>query len=161
MKQKFALFRRQLQRGSVAVEAALCITFILLPLVFSVFILGKFFWYYTASQKAIHDATFYMARAPLADVQGQGAGVLAMDIIKQETADFMPDTLTEPAIACGYTTGNSVRFRPCLTAGNPPVAVSASINLIVSNPLYAAMGHSATMREINVFIGLEMPYVGR
>jgi hypothetical protein len=161
MKQKYSLTMRQSERGAVAVEAALCTLFILLPLVIFVFIFGKFFWYYTASQKAAHDAMFYMARAPLADIQGRSAEILAKNIIRQETADFMPDTVTEPAIECGYKTGNSVRFRDCLTTGNPPVSVSASINLVVSNPLHAALADSFTLQDINVLISLEMPYVGK
>jgi hypothetical protein len=161
MKRKFRSAMRQSEGGAVAVEAALCTLFILLPLVFFMFIFGKFFWYYTASQKAIHDATLYMARAPLGDIQGRSAEVLAMNIISQETADFVPDTVTDPSIECGYKTGNSIRFRDCLASGSPPVAVSASINLTVFNPLHAVMDSSATLQDINVFIGLEMPYVGK
>jgi Flp pilus assembly protein TadG len=161
MKEKYSLTMRQSERGAVAVEAALCTMLILLPVVFFMFIFGKFFWYYTASQKAIHDATFYMARAPLVDIQARTAEVLALGIISQEIADFMPDTITEPTINCGYKVGNSINFRNCLTTGNPPVAVSASINLTVSNPFHAALNPSNMLQDINVFIALEMPYAGK
>ena len=126
-----------------------------------VFFFGKFFWYYTAAQKAIHDATIYMARAPLADIQARSAEALALEIVTQETADFAPGTNTEPAIECGYKAGNSVRFRDCLTSGNPPVAVSASINLTVPNPFHFSLNGYSPLPEINVFIGLEMPYAGK
>ena len=162
MKPALAFASRQSQQGAVAVEAAICMVFILVPLLLFMIVFGKFFWYYTAAQKAIHDATLYMATAPLAEVRGRTAEVLAMHIITQETADFDGATMSQPSIDCGYRTGTSIRFRPCLSGTNTPVSVQATISLTITHPFVLPLTGTAAVNEnINIFIGTEMPYVGR
>ena len=160
MKPALAFASRQSQQGAVAVEAAICMVFILVPLLLFMIVFGKFFWYYTAAQKAIHDATLYMATAPLAEVRARSAEVLAMHIVTQETADFDRATTTEPSIECGYRVGSSIRFRDCLSSGTP-VSVQATINLIVPHPFLIPLRGSTLSDNINILIVSEMPYVGR
>jgi hypothetical protein len=161
MKRPFPFATRQSQEGAVAVEAALCMAFVLVPLLFFILLFGKFFWYYTAAQKAIHDATLYMASAPLSEVRSRHAEQLARDIMTQETEDFDLATTTEPSIDCGYKSGSTIRFRDCLTTGTP-VAMQATIMLTVPHPFFLPISNTATLSDsISIFIGSEMPYVGR
>lgn len=161
MKPIYRCATRRSQDGAVAVEAAICMAFVLLPLFLFALVFGKFFWYYTAAQKAIHDATLYMASAPLSEIQAQTAQALADDIMAQETADFDADTTTEPSVDCGYKSGNTVRFRDCL-ATSTPVAVQATIMLTVPNPFTLRFSNSSTLSDsISIFIATEMPYVGK
>ncbi len=147
------------QGGAVAVEAAICMTFILLPLFALIFVLGNFFWYYTAVQKSAHDAALYMSGAPLAEIKSKAAEELARDIQSQETADFQRNATLESSIECGYSIGNSafVLYSRCNTS-NTPVSVQAMTSLTVPQPFFFDfMGHDG----INIIVFSQMPYVGK
>ncbi|OON60726.1 hypothetical protein B0920_17345 [Massilia sp. KIM] len=147
------------QEGAVAVEAAVCITFVLLPLFVLVFVFGNFFWYYTAVQKSVHDAALYMSAAPLAEIKNKAAEELARDIQFHETADFRLGATLESSIECGYPIGNSsfVLYARCNTT-NTPVAVQAMTSMTVPQPFFFDfMGNES----INIIVFSQMPYVGR
>lgn len=148
---------KNLQGGAVAVEAAICMTFILLPLLALIFVFGSFFWYYTAVQKSVHDAALYMSGAPLAEIKSRAAEELARDIQSQETADFLSSTAMESSIECGYAIGKSafVLYSRCNTT-NVPVSVQAMTSLTVPQPFFFTASDS-----INIIVFSQMPYVGR
>ncbi|MGH8855676.1 MAG: TadE/TadG family type IV pilus assembly protein [Telluria sp.] len=150
---------RHAQGGAVAVEAAICMTFVLVPLFALIFAFGNFFWYYTAVQKAVHDAALYMSGAPLAEIKSKASDALASEILAQETADFHLVTTIESSVECGYKVGNStfVVYARCNTT-NTPVSVQAMTSLTVPQPFFFALMGKARM---NIIVFSQMPYVGR
>lgn len=149
---------RQAQAGAVAVEAAFCMAFILLPLFAFVFIFGNFFWYYTAAQKSVHDAALYMSGAPLAEVRNNDADVLATEILMQETADIRPTASTQPSIECGYSPNSTVvLYRECVN-NLTPVAVQATLVLSVPQPFFSDYLNAG---DITIIVFSQMPYVGK
>lgn len=129
---------RQCEQGSVAVEAAVCMAFILLPLILFIFLFGRFFWYYTAAQKSVHDAALYMATAPLSEIRSNAAATFANEIMTQEISDFGADTSAEPSSECGYkiSSGSSrLAFRNCSSTVIPD-AVQSSLILVVPMPFF-------------------------
>ena len=160
MKPSFRPLTSQSQEGSVAVEAAVCIAFILVPLLFLIFFFGKFFWHYTIAQKAIHDATLYMAIAPLDEVRSGAAATLANFIIASETADLDSGTNLAPVSQCGYrvNTGSFyLGFRSC-DQGGVPFAVQTNAFLTVSDPFYFANTGNG---EIQFFLITTMRHAGK
>jgi Flp pilus assembly protein TadG len=151
-------FARQSQEGSVAVEAAVCIALILVPLLFFVYSFGKFFWHYTVVQKALHDATLYMAKAPLGEVRSGAATQLASSIIESETADLDSQTKITSWSQCGFKVNNSsffMIFGNCNTQ-NAPFAVQTNAFMTVPDPFY--FGNSGN--EINLTLTATMRHAG-
>lgn len=159
MKRLPCIIARHAQAGSVAVEAACCMAFILLPLFAIVFIFGNFFWYYSAAQRAVHDAALYMSGAPLAEVKNKGADALAADIVDQETADIRPTASVDSSIECGYSPANStfIVYRVC-SAAETPVAVQATMLLTIPQPFFS---NFLGTDSITILVFSQMPYVGK
>ncbi|CAH0215423.1 hypothetical protein SRABI118_02089 [Massilia sp. Bi118] len=157
MKRPFKYISRQRQEGSVAVEAAVCIALVLAPLILFIFVFGRFFWYYTAVQKAIHDATLYLASAPLSEIKSPAALNLASDILARETADLSPDTTIESAFNCGYKISPNfpdLAFSNCSGSTTPDAVQTFAI---VSFPMpFFSESESIQIRPIAV-----MAYVGK
>ena len=158
MKRSFRPFARQSQGGSVAIEAAVCIALILVPLIFFMFSFGKFFWHYTVVQKALHDATLYMAKAPLSEVRSGAAGDMANFIIERETADLDSGTKLMPVMQCGFRTNTNTAymgFRDCNTPNLVPFAVQTNAVMTIPDPFYFGTNqgddityfHISTMRH--------------
>lgn len=127
------------QDGSIAVEAALTITLILAPLLTFMLLFGRYFWYYTAAQKAVHDATLSIANLPIADIRSGRAEDLAARIIDWETSDFDDATRSTrgPAVDCWYRYPSNARDLSrfnCNTAGLTPVVLRTSLTMLVSDP---------------------------
>lgn len=136
MKRSFPRAVRRFQKGAVAVEAAVCMALILTPLLLFVLLFGRFFWHYTVVQKAIHDATLYMASAPLPELKSNAAITLAYNIIAKETADLDKTTKLEPWSGCGYKISPSssyLAFSSCERSA-PVAAVQTSIVMTLPDP---------------------------
>jgi Flp pilus assembly protein TadG len=162
MKHALPSATRKRQAGSVVVEAAFCLTFVLVPLFYFTFAFGKYYWYYTAAQKAVHDAALYMATAPLSEIKSQGAEDLALDIMSQETSDFPVNTAQSPSILCYYRLPNSPLIFPAPCNGlDTPVSVQAAINMNVVHPFFAPLTNSSTGDDsINLWAVSQMAYAG-
>lgn len=162
MKPYFRPLTRQSQKGSVAVEAAVCIAFILTPLLFFIFSFGRFFWHYTVVQKALHDATLYMAKAPLGEVRNGAAEQLAVNfIMDRETADLDSGTTLTRWTQCGFrqnsTSVSSLGFGPCNTQNLAIFAVRTNAVMTVPNPFYFGSNQSG---GISFFLISTMRHAG-
>jgi len=159
--------RWQRQDGSVAVEAALTIALILVPMLTFMLLFGRYYWYYSAAQKAVHDATLAISNLPLADIRNGRAEELAMRIVNWETEDFDATSRSTriPTVDCWYRfPANAVvlsRFG-CATASLTPVMVRTSLTMTVHDPflspLLASEGKSG---EIMIIAEMTMRYVER
>lgn len=163
LSRSFALRR---QRGSVAVEAALITIFILLPLFAFILFFGRYFWYYTAAQKAVHDATLYLASAPLADVRSNNAATLGEEIIMNELSDIDHNALSTKTlvVVCFYRIPASSTFLSVFPCGInvTPVSVRASLSITVSDPFLAPFtGPIVGADGLVILAGATMRYVGR
>lgn len=81
------------RRGSVAVECAIVLPFLLL-LVSGLLFFGRVFWCYTVAQKASHDAASFLATTTLREIKPSSAGpevaiaVAAKKIATDELAEL-------------------------------------------------------------------------
>jgi Flp pilus assembly protein TadG len=164
MRQKRRLGNVKRQRGAAAIEAAIIIPFILLPILACMLFLSRFIWYYSVAQKAVHDSALYMAGAPPAELKGTEASTLALSIIAQETADLDSTTETYPAINCGYKlspNSTTIIFTTC----NPtkvPVAVQSTMAMTVSDPIFSTITAPILGGDgLTIFVYSMMNYAGR
>jgi Flp pilus assembly protein TadG len=164
MRNNFSVKAAKLQRGAAAVEAAIVIALVLLPVLGCTLYLGRFMWYYTVAQKAVHDASLYMAGAPLNEIKGIAAATLAASIITEETADLDTSTETYPTANCGYKlspNSTNINFVNC----NPtkvPVAVQAAIAMTVTDPFLSGITTPILGGTgLTIFVDSTMTYVGR
>lgn len=160
MKRSSHSLARQSQEGSVAVEAAVCIALILVPLLFFVFSFGRFFWHYTVVQKAVHDATLYMAKAPLSEVRSGSATAIVNHIIERETADLDSGTKVSPWSQCGFKVNNNsfyLGFGSCDNKNAAPFAVQTNAFMTVPNPFYFGKNNGS---EIQFLLITTMRHAG-
>lgn len=166
MRNRSRPFSLQRQRGAVAIEAALVTTFILLPVLAFTLFFGRYFWYYTVAQKAVHDATLYLASAPLSDLRSNNAGTLTEEIIATELSDIDVATLSTKgvSIGCFYRIPANAQFLslfPCNTNATPAV-VRASLTVTVRDPFLAPLARLTLGADgASILAGATMRYVGR
>lgn len=145
------------QQGSIAIEAGLIVSFILIPLLAFSLVFANFFWQYTAVQKALHDGTLYMSMAPLSEIKNQSAVRLASYIIASEIAEIGSSMQVAPEIYCGYKVAqnsNYVAIRTCNDA-SVPFVVYISALLTINEPLLFRGG------PIQLIVPVTLRYVGR
>lgn len=153
------------QQGSVAIEAALSIAFILVPLLAFILLFGRYFWYYNAAQKAAHDAALYLAVAPLTDIRSNDAGNLA-NVIMDSGLDDM-DQLTVAtkgqSAFCLYPTAYPNVLMPLSCATNArPAAVRATISITVNDPFLAPFTEPVFGYEgLPITAAATLPYAGQ
>lgn len=144
MKRLFQAPRRQSQRGSVAVEAALVFTFLAtfltLPSVFWAF----YFYTYSSAQKAIHDAGLYLSTAPKLEMAAAGpdgrpaALTVARTIIAREMAGLNPP---DPDVVCAYQQASgAIVSKSCSITNNQAynqtlVQLTVSMDMSYVDPL--------------------------
>lgn len=158
---------RRRQDGSVAVEAAVTISLILVPLLAFILFFGRYFWYYTVAQKAVHDAMLSMATLSAVDIRsGVGRG-LAESIIDAELADLDEATRSTVAssVTCWYrfpASAETLSEFGCNNATLTLVDVRASVILTVSDPFLSPFTSPVTGTDgIPVIAQVSMRYVGR
>jgi Flp pilus assembly protein TadG len=144
MKQTLRAASRHYQRGSVAVEAAIVFTVLVLFATFPSIFWAFYFYKYSAAQKAVHDAALYLSTAPKLEMATAGpdgnpaALTLATKIIANELRGMgSPD----PSIVCTYRqTSGSIVPKQCTLANNQAynqtlLQLSVSINMSYVDPL--------------------------
>lgn len=159
--------RPQREEGSVAVEAALVISLILVPLLAFIMLFGRYFWYYTMAQKAAHDATLIMATSPLADVRSFAASGLAASAINRGIADMDAKTRSTLGITteCWFRfPANAPFLQPfaCNFASVTPALVRTTVAVSVTDPFLAPIINQ-TLGDGILQIGTQssVRYVGR
>lgn len=122
---------RRAARGVAAVEFAIALPILIILLSAPLYI-GRVMWYYTAAQKAAHDAAQYLSTIPDAEMRSPGlissSTAVAADIIAAELADLDPGSyppvvtiLCDGMTCTGYAT---------------PAIVSASIQMRIQDPFF-------------------------
>jgi Flp pilus assembly protein TadG len=154
------------QRGSAAVEAAVIIPLILVPLLAFVLLLGRYFWYYTVAQKAVHDGVLALATSSLADVRSNAASGLALQIIRNETADLDAATASTLGVTteCWFRVpANSAFVSPFACSTNASLAiVRTSVSMTVTDPFLSGItGPVLGTDGLTIMTGVTMRYVGR
>lgn len=123
-------FRRS-TKGSVAIEMALILP-ILLVLLTSMLFFARIFWFYSAGQKAAHDAARFLATATQAEMRTPGGGFsearvagVARWIAQQELQDIVGftegiliDVLCDNS-ACGAAVPRMVHVRVQIVVDDP------------------------------------------
>lgn len=116
------------QGGAAAVELALILP-VLLLLIFMPLFIGRYFWHYTAAQKAAQDAARYLstisAQEMREDVLARQAAAVARDIALTEIEDLDPGTRApDILIECGT--------EQCVGRRNLPLPDSVSVTVRIS-----------------------------
>lgn len=153
------------QRGSVAVEAALIITLILIPLLAFILFFGRYFWYYTVAQKAVHDATLILSGMHLTDIKNNSASAFVQGVVGHALSDLDQDTLSTNGVSltCFYrvpANSQNLAIYPC-TFNARPAAVRVAVAMIVEDPFLSPFTFPMIGADgINIFAGVTMNYRG-
>lgn len=147
--------RRPRQGGAAAVEMALLLPFFVLLMSLALF-LGRYFWHYTAAQKAAQDASRYLSTIPEAEMRdlvlAPAAAAVARDIAEMEL-DGLNTGRVAPRVdvVCG---GEN-----CL--GVTGAALPATVAVIVRMDLYDHIfGIDLGRFGVRMVVRSEVRYVG-
>lgn len=129
---KFSTWKKQ--GGSAAVELALILPALLL-LIFMPLFIGRYFWHYTAAQKAAQDAARYLSTISVQEMReevlaGQAAGI-ARSIVLAEIRELNPGpTAPTVIIECGED--------PCVGVAN--LALPETVTVTVRMRYFDMLG---------------------
>lgn len=157
MTHSMKVFRRA-ERGVAAVEAAVLLP-ILIFLLAAVLLVGRYFWYYTAAEKAAHDAARYLSSVSQREIKtpasgGGGPAVMqiAYQIATQETGEIKSDYPPFINIEC--------KPQPC-SGFNVPSKVRVFIQVPITDPFFSAFTTAFAGEEgFLLTTDVTMPYVG-
>lgn len=113
------------QRGIAAVEMAIILPLLILLLTIPIFF-ARYFWFYTASQKAASDAARYMSTVRRAELRSPAlvthATDVARDIVSAQLSDLGLDGTESVEVFCDSG--------KCLGNGSIPETVRVRINIM-------------------------------
>jgi len=117
-------FKRWRQSGAAAVELALLLPIFVFLMSFPLF-LGRYFWHYTAAQKATQDAARYLSTISEREMRdpalAEAAAALANDIVQKEIAELNTGGLRpRVAVLCGDV--------PCQGVTTSPLPETVTVN---------------------------------
>jgi hypothetical protein len=145
MRQASKAVRRQSQRGSVAVEAAIVFTVLVIFATFPSIFWAFYFYKYSAAQKAVHDAAVYLSTAPKLEMAmvGPDGSPAPLTVARKIVASELSGLGTlDPGIVCHYrlATSSTVVAKPCTTINNLAsnqtlVQLSVSIDMSYLDPM--------------------------
>jgi Flp pilus assembly protein TadG len=134
---------RRRERGSAAVEFAILLPTVLIPLLAGALFFGRFFWHYTVASKAAHDAARFVALASPTELRTQCriaiysdscVSMAALNIVSKEVAELSPgnENVPDVVINCDGT--------KCPTTSMPanlPKVISVKVDMDVDDPFLA------------------------
>jgi hypothetical protein len=127
------------ERGSVAVELAILLVFVLPPLLAAPLFYGRVLWHYTVAEKAVHDAARFLAAAPPGEMKMAGlngevlAVTAARSLAEQEIAELNTG---------GYapTIGISCDGLPFCAPNKPlPQLVTVALTMTIEDPFFGGI----------------------
>ena len=126
------------ERGSVAVEFAIVLVTILLPLLAGALFFGRFFWHYSVAEKAAQNAARFLASASPTELKIPGSTGEAMVVgaakalAQAEIAELNPSP-TYPPLVYVFCDGG-----PCLpfTTAPLPTTVSVYVTMSLDDPFF-------------------------
>jgi Flp pilus assembly protein TadG len=144
--------RRQYERGSIAVEAALVLPILLLVIGLPSIYLAFYYRQYAAAEKAVHDAALYLSTAPRIEMITAGsdgnpaAMTLANTIIERELAGLIPSgTSLNLSITCLYQVGTTPVMKLCTVASNQTASNRLSqLEVSISVPYFDPLTGGST-----------------
>lgn len=120
------------ERGSVAVEFAIVLSAILLPLLVGSLFFGRFFWHYSVAEKAAQNAARFLASASPTEFKipgSSGEAVIvgaAKALAQAEIAELSPSPMYPPLVYV-YCDGG-----PCLPFRTAPLPTTVSVYVTMS-----------------------------
>lgn len=160
MTRPFRRRTRTSQQGAAAVEAAVIMSLVLVPLFALILLFGKFFWHYSVIQKAVHDAALFMAVAPLSEIRNNGAATVAAEIIAREVDELDSSTTVVAFATCGYRVAAASFYMVFVSCSSPntPAAVQSTVMVTFSDPFFSEI---IGRTSIQYTIPATMSYGGR
>ena len=129
------------ERGSVAVEFAIVLVVILLPLFVGALFLGRFFWHYSIAEKAAQNAARFLASASPTELKvpgpsGEAAIVGAVKALAQADIAELSPSPTYPPLVYVFCDGG-----PCLPFRTAPLpqTVSVYVTMSVESPFLSGI----------------------
>lgn len=123
MRQAKTRFRRRAEKGSIAIETALCVPLLFLVLAVPLF-LARIFWYYSVAEKAAHDGARFLSNAAQHEIvaaSGSGGEKLPIAVLAEAISNAEMDEI-KPALDwysvtaqcdgddCGFAVPQTVRM---------------------------------------------------
>lgn len=155
---------KQKEGGSAAVELAVLLTLILMPLLAGALFFGRFFWHYTVAEKAAQDAARFLASASPVEMKTQSpaggpyiAGA-ARALALAEIAELNPgSTIPEVWVNCGGG--------PCVAVKNSalPQTVSVYVTMTIEDPFLSGLSsflNNDSLSSIQIHATGNAYYVG-
>jgi hypothetical protein len=157
--------QRRAARGSVAIEAVICLMVLIIFLAVPLF-LARYFWHYTVAQRAALDAALYLSKASKTDMKilgptGEpGAAALARTIAMDEMSELNPGSpMLPPDVLCEYTVGASSTWLRC-NGVLTPTSVKVSVLMPFSDPFFPDSTASVAGSGLMIFADVQLRYVG-
>jgi hypothetical protein len=143
--------------GAVAVELALVLGAVLIPLLAAALFFGRFVWHYNVATKAAHDAARFVAAASPTEMKVQCTLLIykdpcvvmaAMSLATAEMAELNPGGADTPSVViycdeqkCATNRGTSV-----------PKMVSADIKMTFEDPFFTGFANFFSLSDGPVMI---------
>jgi len=150
------LFHSSRQRGAAAVELALLLPIFVFLMSFPLF-LGRYFWHYTAAQKAAQDAARYLSTISEQEMRdpalAPAAAALANDIVQMEIAELDTGGLRpRVAVQCGGI--------PCMGVTTSPLPETVAV-IVQMDMLDHIFGLDFGRYGLRLNVRYEVRYVGK
>jgi Flp pilus assembly protein TadG len=163
MRQILQAKRWQVQRGAIAVEAAIVLPILVTILLFPSIFWALYFYKYSAAQKAVHDAALYLSTAPRLEMTAAGpdGSPVALTLAKRIIAkELLGQNLSDPGIVCTYLQQSGALVgKPCSTTNNQDykqtlVQLDVSIDMSYIDPF------TGTDSGMKISPYADVPYLG-
>lgn len=151
-----SVLNRSRQRGAAAVELALLLPIFVFIMSFPLF-LGRYFWHYTAVQKATQDAARYLSTISEQEMRdpvlAESAAALAASIVQMEISELdSGGQRPRIAVLCGED--------PCqgVTSSSLPETVTVGIRMDMVDHIF---GLDSGRYGLRLNVRYEVRYVGK